>query len=158
VEGGSANDYDYTSGDPVNNEDLDGTAYSGKNIGRNQAWYCKFHWKRCATTLNSLRARAESATSSMAKEFGWDAGQANAFRHGYWMAMIAKRYGKGWAVGLGKAHEADTPRKYRDDSRVDLHNNPIGAAYGVEHDNWSDARLADGLAAIVSRREGGYDY
>ncbi|MCA1835857.1 MAG: hypothetical protein LC721_05845 [Actinobacteria bacterium] len=36
-------------GDPVNGTDFGGTAYWGKNIGRHQAWSCKFHWKRCLT-------------------------------------------------------------------------------------------------------------
>lgn len=158
IEGGSANDYDYVSGDPINGYDLNGTAYSGKNVGKHQVWYCKFHAKRCATAMKSLRGRAESATSRYTRKYGWDGGQANAFRHAYWMAMIAKRYGTGFAVGLGRAHELDTPSKYRADSGVDLHNNPIGAAYGDRHDEWSDDRLGRELAGVVDRRGGGYAY
>jgi hypothetical protein len=65
--------------------------------------------------------------------YGWSSGQRNAFRHAYWMPMIAKRYGSGWAVGLGEAHEADTPKKYGDDSEVDKHNNDFGAYFGRRH-------------------------
>ena len=43
MEGGSANDYDYVEGDPINNEDLDGTHCSGKRYkrGKHDHWYCK---------------------------------------------------------------------------------------------------------------------
>ncbi len=43
VEGGSANDYDYADGDPINQFDLDGTHCSGPRYDRGQHdhWYCK---------------------------------------------------------------------------------------------------------------------
>ena len=77
------------------------------------------------TLLAVIKSRAESATNRLAKQFGWSPGQANAFRHAYWMAMIAKRYGKDWAVGLGRAHERDTAGKHRRDSEADRINNKL---------------------------------
>ncbi len=65
--------------------------------------------------------------------YGWTGGQRNAFRHARWMAMISKRYGLGWAVGLGEAHEADTPKAYRQDFEVDKGNNDNGAYFGQLH-------------------------
>lgn len=43
VEGGSANDYDYSEGDPVNQFDLDGRHCSGSRYrtGDHDHWYCK---------------------------------------------------------------------------------------------------------------------
>lgn len=158
VEGGSANDYDYCAGDPINCDDLGGTAIAGKNVGPNQAWFCLFNWKRCLTALNSLRSRAEGATGQFGDMNGWSGGQRNAFRHAYWMAIISKRYGSGWAVGLGEAHEADTPKQYRQDSEIDKGNNDFGAYFGQLHKNWSDARIAEELAGIVSRRERDLNY
>nr|CEL18157.1 putative large secreted protein [Kibdelosporangium sp. MJ126-NF4]CTQ90613.1 putative large secreted protein [Kibdelosporangium sp. MJ126-NF4] len=47
VEGGSANDYDYVNGDPVNATDLDGRAWFIPVI-IGCARYCKYVWRACA--------------------------------------------------------------------------------------------------------------
>jgi RHS repeat-associated protein len=154
VEGGSANDYDYVNGEPVNGLDLDGRV-AGFDEGPHLLVFCMFRAKRCSTSGYSLKRRAFAATERYGKKYGWTERQKNAFLHAFWMATIAKRYGVGFAVGLGQAREADA---WRADSSVDLSNNPLGAAYGRLHRTWSDERLARGLADIVSNFGGGYNY
>lgn len=158
VEAGSSNDYDYGNGDPINQTDLTGRSPSSTSLGRYQAAYCRSHWKRCSTSMFSLRSRARSATNKYTRHFRYTGGQANAFRHAYWMAMISKRYGVRWATGLGKAHEADTPGFCNRDCRADLKNNYVGARYGRRHYRWNDARLAFYLSRVVRDRRGGLDY
>ncbi len=58
-------------------------------------------------------------------------GMQNAIRHFVWQAYIAGRHGTAVAEAVAAAHEEgrDTPH----DTRVDLHNNAVGRAYGVAH-------------------------
>jgi hypothetical protein len=48
VEGGSANDYDYVAGDPINATDLDGKARSCKGLG----WFRCYRWNRSSKYRN----------------------------------------------------------------------------------------------------------
>ena len=65
-------------------------------------------------------------------------GQVDAFRHAYWMARLRQEIGKSAAKSLGKAHEKENYRTYKErkledgvvpdkiSSTMDLFNNDIG--------------------------------
>ncbi|MEX5634475.1 DUF6973 domain-containing protein [Parafrankia sp. FMc2] len=73
--------------------------------------------------------------------------------------MVAARFGYNWAIELGQAHELGTPlisQQRRVEAQIDLHNNKVGARYGVNSGwNWNDPRIRDELARVVDR---GIDY
>jgi len=70
-------------------------------------------------------------------------GKVDAFRHAYWMAMLAQKFGKHRALSLGKAHEKSDYRDYKKhrkedgtfpdkiSSDMDLWNNKLGADLGA---------------------------
>jgi hypothetical protein len=83
VEGGSANDYDYVSGDPVNGLDLSGTAQCGGNDSRYKA-------------IGKYSARVPGRSGKMqvkllcgkADERGWRHIAAGGHFGGKWSAMV----------------------------------------------------------------------
>ncbi|MBV6508723.1 MAG: hypothetical protein JJLCMIEE_01789 [Acidimicrobiales bacterium] len=163
IEGGSANDYDYVSGDPLNMSDLGGLQSSGSadGVGPHQVWYCRFSWKKCLTSFNSLRSRAEGALNILKNKLRWSKGQRNAFRHVAWMAMIASRYGASWAYGLGVAHERDSAGGGNShDSKVDRHNNLWGSIFGEAWgaSGYSDLEMVKLIAKMVTIRYPLFDY
>lgn len=52
-------------------------------------------------------------------------GTADAFRHAYWNALMAERFGQKWADDFATAHEG-APKSLPQASAMDLHNNEIG--------------------------------
>jgi hypothetical protein len=70
-------------------------------------------------------------------------GQVDAFRHGYWMALLAKEIGKKSALKLGRAHEKGNKADFRKHQLeegtlpdkaaglMDLQNNLTGANLGI---------------------------
>jgi hypothetical protein len=161
IPGGSANPYEYALQDPYNNLDLDGRAYFGKNIGKFQVAFCLGirKAKNCAAAW-SLGNQANRATAYLKSRNRWGPGQTNAYRHGYWMAMVSSRFGYWFAYGLGRAHELDTPQTSaarRHETQIDLQNNQIGAKFGLGYRN-NNALIGDRLAVIVDRTIGYFNY
>jgi hypothetical protein len=85
-------------------------------------------------------------------------GQVDAFRHGYWMALLSRNICWKKALRLGKTHEKGSFKKYKKgiadeegsrpdsvSSEMDLFNNKIGAALGC---NYKDTSI-DSLRIIV---------
>lgn len=75
-------------------------------------------------------------------------GMENAVRHFIWQAYIAGRHGTAVAEAVAAAHEEgrNTPH----DTRVDLHNNAAGRAYGeASSATIGQGSLTDALKALV---------
>jgi hypothetical protein len=66
-----------------------------------------------------------------------DTGEQNAYRHALWMALMISEFDidKRDALALGVAHEMDGTAAnnewWSDNSKIDLHNNFVGAQIGV---------------------------
>lgn len=59
-------------------------------------------------------------------------GHSDAFRHAYWNAMLANRFGQEWTEQYTTAHERiDTNRATAE--AMDLHNNEVGRRIAAEH-------------------------
>ncbi len=58
-------------------------------------------------------------------------GRINAVRHFVWQSLLTAHFSASVAERLGEVHEEGTP--HAEDSRVDLHNNAVGRAYGESH-------------------------
>ncbi len=98
--------------------------------------------------------------------------QSNAFRHALWQAEITEELGYGSAVGAGNAHENNPNIKYNEsgyatmneaDTYVDLRNNEIGRAIGLQNPDIPQNVLADkvldyyyeyGLWEVVRTQDG----
>jgi hypothetical protein len=100
VEGGSANDYDYCSGDPVNCNDLSGAKQSRFRF--HQAVWCFTHSDICAGAY-VLKNRAEKAGADLLKYENVGANAEDAFLHAYWMALTTYYFGEDAARSLGNA-------------------------------------------------------
>lgn len=75
-------------------------------------------------------------------------GMQNAIRHFIWQAYIAGRHGSAVAEAVAAAHEQgrDTPH----DTRIDLHNNAAGRAYGEANAaSIGQGSLTDALKSLV---------
>lgn len=114
----------------------------------------------------NLTKEARSTADSMAGKNGLDSftngGSLDAFRHGYWMALISQRYSISKAVKLGKAHEKGNKRSYKKNQKeegelpdlssmiMDLHNNLEGALQGHLHKKASRQELSDFIIRQIS--------
>jgi hypothetical protein len=102
-------------------------------------------------------------------------GQADAFRHAYWMALMSQNFNCSKAFRLGRAHERGNIRDFRKgrleegelpDSvsiAMDLYNNCVGVHIGFENRKASEIELAEivirailaGEMMIIKRNEQG---
>ncbi len=73
-------------------------------------------------------------------------GHADAFRHAYWNALMAQRYGEDWAAEFATAHERN-PDSHATPVAMDLHNNEVGRRIAMENPDASP----DELAALVEQ-------
>ncbi|MEQ8272553.1 MAG: hypothetical protein RMA76_40795 [Deltaproteobacteria bacterium] len=73
---------------------------------------------------------------------GLGGGDADAFRHAYWNAIMTRRAGAEFADAFATAHEtgSDTPEA---DQAMDLHNNAVGRRIAVANPDASDDELFD---------------
>ncbi len=75
-------------------------------------------------------------------------GRTNALRHFMWQAVLTARFGVAAARTIADAQEAGTP--HRKDSRVDVHNNAAGQAYGAARaDDLQVGSVTDALDLLV---------
>lgn len=102
-------------------------------------------------------------------------GQIDAFRHSYWMALMAQRFNCRRAFRLGKAYEKGNERDFKKGNQeegelpdsvsiaMDLYNNCVGVHIGFENPDASEKELAevvikkilDGELLIVKRHRSG---
>ncbi|MBQ9723866.1 MAG: hypothetical protein IJV56_00790, partial [Neisseriaceae bacterium] len=104
-----------------------------------------------------------------------EGGEANAFRHTFWQAMIANKFGDEIAVKVGNAHESywGTDFSQRQnlsqthaDEICDQMNNIVGRTIAAKNPNSSNKKLAElsldyyhkyGLYQAVKNEQGTYD-
>ncbi|WP_424185971.1 DUF6973 domain-containing protein [Actinokineospora sp. G85] len=68
-------------------------------------------------------------------------GHADAFRHAYWNALMAQRYGEEWAGEFATAHERN-PSSHPVAVGMDLHNNEVGREIARTNPDASPQELA----------------
>ncbi|MEU9113703.1 hypothetical protein AB0D04_18460 [Streptomyces sp. NPDC048483] len=77
-------------------------------------------------------------------------GHMDAFRHTYWNALMAQKYGVDWAERYGNAHER-VPGNPADREAMDLHNNDLGRRIAMENPTATPAQLAEKVQAAVQQ-------
>ncbi|WP_307874757.1 DNRLRE domain-containing protein [Frankia nepalensis] len=99
------------------------------------------------------QAFAEADRQAIAND--WENGEKNAFRHAYWMAMMADRYGPRWAFEFGIFHEMENdfsiPGVARD-SQADLKNNLWATTLGPILFVANDEMLSEYIAGQVNAK------
>ncbi|MCA1836912.1 MAG: hypothetical protein LC721_11535, partial [Actinobacteria bacterium] len=129
VEGGSANDYDYANGDPVNGFDLDGRADYGSLNAAEKSW-CRWpsRWSLCNQVYRHEATRAIGiAYRAFPTDSAYDRGRRNAYRHCVWGSEMTIRHGAGTAEGFLARHEHGQSGT---DHEVDVRNNRFAVALG----------------------------
>ncbi|ALN86252.1 hypothetical protein LC55x_2987 [Lysobacter capsici] len=77
-----------------------------------------------------------------AREWQGNDGHRDAFRHAYWNAQMAQKYGSQWSEAFATAHEG-VPGNTANREAMDLYNNQIGRSIGAGHPNATPKELAD---------------
>ncbi|MCL1500809.1 XVIPCD domain-containing protein [Xanthomonas nasturtii] len=75
------------------------------------------------------------------KEWQFNDGHRDAFRHTYWNALLAKEFGNEWAQSFATAHEG-MPGNPANREAMDLYNNQIGRGIAAAHPGASKEQLA----------------
>jgi RHS repeat-associated protein len=120
VRGGNANAYEYGSGDPVNNYDLDGRC--GKAC--HEAGACmSLGYSNCVFVMY--------LSGILSWNIKGNHGRRNAVRHFIWQASLTYFFGAAAAKKIGNAHEwgERCPRHGRCDTKVDQHNNRVARIF-----------------------------
>lgn len=76
------------------------------------------------------------------REWQGNDGHRDAFRHAYWNAQMAQKYGSQWAEAFATAHEG-VPGNTANREAMDLYNNQVGRAIGAGNPNATPKQLAD---------------
>lgn len=103
-----------------------------------------------ALKVNDCKKLATEKTEiyySKVNEFYKDS--ADAFRHGYWNALMAIEIGEDYAKMFADAHE-DRPESFGVDKEMDLMNNDTGRKDGIAHSSYDTNSLADLIMKRVS--------
>lgn len=77
-----------------------------------------------------------------AREWQGNDGHRDAFRHAYWNALMAQKYGENWASAFATAHEG-VPGNTANREAMDLYNNQIGRSIGAANPKADPEKLAD---------------
>lgn len=76
-------------------------------------------------------------------------GHRDAFRHCYWNALLARRYGQEWAKQFATAHEGG-PGNPAEREAMDLWNNEVGRKIAKDNPKATEKQLADKVKAAVT--------
>lgn len=100
-------------------------------------WVVTHPFSSCKAWHLSVEARrvADSLVRVNALDGDGNGGQVDAFRHGYWMALLSSRIGWRKALWLGRAHERGNYRQYKRGIQEDgvLPDKPLG-----DMDRWNN--------------------
>lgn len=114
-----------------------------------EKWYLITHPHHIST----IQDNANKALAEARRQFsgGQHNGPADAFRHCYWSALLARDIGADNAKSFTDAHEAygDNPPG---EKAMDLHNNGVGISIGRDNPGASDTALIG--ACINAMNEG----
>jgi hypothetical protein len=102
---------------------------------------------RQLTVAAISRDAARRSTRAFGKD-GFYGGHTDAFRHVYWNARLAQRFGVDWTRRLTTAHER-LPAADPIAVAMDLHNNEVGRRIGSAHPGLRRSRLAAEVEAAV---------
>lgn len=137
IEGGSANDYDYTGGDPVNSVDLDGRWKCPKGMsamgGLSVAYLC---W-RVGRSAKWAISTSEKAFPRNGTRF--NNARRNAMRHHLLAAALAWEFGAWMARRILSIHEI-TGKGSRVDRKADERNNELGIWSGTHRGGSTEGR------------------
>ncbi|KUL23947.1 hypothetical protein ADL15_44850 [Actinoplanes awajinensis subsp. mycoplanecinus] len=132
VLGGSANDYDYCSGDPVNCQDASGKSsevtYKKSKMNPAEVKRCKKRVAECSTYL-SVGKQVLDRVAKVFKGQNHTNGRRNAYRHCIWQGLLTYWLGESRAKAWAKAHENGATG---DDHDADMFNNISGRNIGKE--------------------------
>lgn len=134
VAGGSANAYDYCSGDPIDCADTTGQ-FSINDIWHEGVACAKHFWACPFVAADSVWA------SRTAKSAYKNSNKQNAYRHCIWQAMLMWDFSHKIAKTFGDAHEKkhknSKDKAKRRDSQVDCYNNKVGRKIGSQITAWT---------------------
>lgn len=85
----------------------------------------------------------------------FDNGNQNAFKHMFWNALMAKKWGYAIARNLSDLHE-QCPGSNPSSTIMDKFNNDVGATYGHLHNNYSTYYIAMEIYCKIKSGEGRY--
>lgn len=88
--------------------------------------------------------------SDRAREWQGNDGHRDAFRHAFWSAQLAQKYGAEWATAFTTAHEG-VPGNWANREAMDLHNNSVGIQIGAANRNASPEQLANLVEQAVNQ-------
>lgn len=118
--------------------------------------YSKHPWM--ALKAKNAATDAENAACKYWQKYTLYQGNGDAFRHGYWSALLTKRIGRDWAYEIGLAHEGLSKsyqfNKQEDDTKMDISNNYLGRVDGDKYINYTDEVIRDII--IIHVKNGNY--
>lgn len=101
--------------------------------------------------LQDMKDMQENAFSTADGRFAPEDHNDNhndAFRHAYWNAIMARRFGQDWAENYANAHEG-IPGNSEVREAMDLYNNEVGRGIAEENPDASDEEIADLIEQAV---------
>lgn len=150
-----------------------------KQVSRPEKWWAVWHpfiaFKAFDLTRKSLKMTNEVVDFGILGD-DLHGGQADAFKHAYWMALLTQHINWRKAFSLGKAHEKgdylEFKRAWRKGkfsihdeaaSEMDLQNDRLGVIIGVQNPEASETQLRDiiidavhsGQLKIIKKNENG---
>jgi RHS repeat-associated protein len=141
IAGGSANDYEYCNGDPINCTDIGGTrAKSNMKPGPAQKKWCTEGGAgrafNCLQNYFLSDLLLNKVVPELVRRYNLDPStEGNALRHVMWSALMTYRYSLSFATGFAHAHEVDNValgQTSQADSNIDAANNFVGFAIGLQ--------------------------
>lgn len=139
---------------------------SFKNLGGAEKLWVVLH-PFSAEKAYEISNRVDSLSKEMVKAEVLDGdgsgGKVDAFRHAYWMALMASEIGKRKSRWLGKAHEKKNRKQFQrgqlengdvpdlPSMEMDLHNNEVGIAIAREHPKMSAEVLKQLVMEVLEK-------
>lgn len=103
------------------------------------------------SALNDMNSMKEDAFSTADDRFTPEDQNDNhndAFRHAYWNALMARRFGQDWTENYANAHEG-IPGNSEIREAMDLYNNAVGRRIAAENPDASDEEIANLIEQAV---------
>lgn len=151
------------------------------NVSRPEKWWAVTHLfiaKKAFEAAQQSREISRRLVEESALDGDIHGGQVDAFKHSYWMAMLAQKIKPRKARSLGKAHEKGDYLSFKKStkkgetsihdlaaSKMDLYNNNVGIEIGEKHQEADhielkgiiiDAILKGEMLILKKDRQGNY--
>lgn len=128
----------------------------GQQVTRAEIDLCAWAASTCLTTY-LLANEASSAATTAFQDHGIWGGRTDAYRHGYWNALMTSQINESWAQQYANAHESEAPAG--PDRDMDLHNNQVGRNIGRYYGPGEAAKMSlrsEIYNAVISGRTYGF--